>query len=166
VRDPGWPEEVLLDLRGAERRRELEKIATTWFRQCARDGFDAVEPDNLDSFTRSRGLLTQRQAAAMGKRLVRAAHGMGLAIAQKNTVEIDGRKAGFDFAVAEECEVYRECGTYLRRHPGRVIEVEYTDNGRSAYARACKQRAGRHPIMLRDRDVLPRGERGHVHRHC
>jgi hypothetical protein len=42
-------------------------------------------------------------AVAYARRLVRRGHRAGLAVAQKNTVELDGRKAGFDFAVAEEC---------------------------------------------------------------
>ena len=87
------------------------------------------------------------------------AHDAGLAIAQKNTPELDGRALGFDFAVAEECEVYRECAAYTDVYGSAVVEVEYTDNGRRAYARACKERAGEHPIQLRDRDVLPRGAR-------
>ncbi len=166
VRDPGWPDEVLLDLRGAWRRQAVEKVLSAWFARCAKDGYRAIEADNLDSFTRSRKLLTRGRAEAMARLMVRSAHRHGLAIGQKNTPEIDGRRIGFDFAVAEECQVYRECGSYLRLYPRRVIEIEYTDNGRSAFRAACSARAGTHPIMLRDRDVLPRGERGYVFQHC
>ncbi|MDR6117045.1 hypothetical protein QE370_000229 [Aeromicrobium sp. SORGH_AS981] len=166
MRDPGWPDEVLLDQRTAARRAAVVAVVARWFRACARDGYAAVEPDNLDAWTRSRGLMTRRQTEATARALVRAAHDAGLAIAQKNTPELDGRALGFDFAVAEECEVYRECAAYTDVYGSAVVEVEYTDNGRRAYARACKERAGEHPIQLRDRDVLPRGARGHVSRHC
>lgn len=166
VRDPGWPDEVLLDQRTAARRAAVVAVVSRWFRGCARDGYAAVEADNLDAWTRSRGLLTQRQTEATARALVRAAHDAGLAIAQKNTPELDGRRLGFDLAVAEECEVYRECGAYTDAYGSAVVEVEYTDNGRQAFARACAARAGRHPIELRDREVLPRGARGHVSRHC
>ncbi len=166
VRDPGWPDEVLLDQRTAARRAAIVAVVARWFRACARDGYAAVEPDNLDAWTRSRGLLTRRQTEATARALVRAAHDAGLAIAQKNTPDLDGRSLGFDFAVAEECEVYRECAAYTDVYGSAVVEVEYTDNGRRAYARACGERAGEHPVQLRDRDVLPRGARGHVSRHC
>ncbi|MEH3032693.1 MAG: endo alpha-1,4 polygalactosaminidase [Aeromicrobium erythreum] len=166
VRDPGWPDEVLLDLRGDARRTELAGVLSSWFARCAKDGYRAIEADNLDSFTRSRKLLTKAQATSMARLMVQAAHRHGLAIAQKNTPEIDGRRVGFDFAVAEECQVYAECGRYLKSYPGRVVEIEYTDNGRKAYATACAQRAGQHPILLRDRDVVPRGAKGYLYRHC
>ncbi|KQP79150.1 hypothetical protein ASF37_09810 [Aeromicrobium sp. Leaf289] len=166
VRDPGWPDEVLLDQRTAAKRAAIVSIVSGWFRGCAKAGYDAIEADNLDAWTRSRSLLTRAQTTSTAKGLVRAAHATGLAIAQKNTPEIDGRALGFDFAVAEECEVYRECGDYTRLYGRGVVEIEYTDNGRAAYARACRQRAGDHPITLRDRDVVPRGARGHVFQHC
>ncbi|GAA2086135.1 endo alpha-1,4 polygalactosaminidase [Aeromicrobium tamlense] len=166
VRDPGWPDEVLLDLRSARKRTVAAGVARRWFADCADRGFRAVEPDNLDSWTRSKGLLKGSQAKAFAKRLVLAAHAEGLAIAQKNTPQLNGRRLGFDFAIAEECEVYRECGRYTRLYGRRVIEVEYTDNGRRAFLRACKARGSRISVLLRDRDVVPRGAPGHRYRTC
>lgn len=166
VRDTGWPDEVLLDQRTAKKRAAIVRIVGGWFRGCAEAGYSAIEADNLDAYTRSRGLVTRKETVATARGLVRAAHDAGLAIAQKNTPEVDGRGLGFDFAVAEECEVYRECGDYTRAYGGDVVEIEYTDNGRTAYARACRDRAGDHPIVLRDRDVVPRGARGYVFEHC
>ena len=166
VRDPGWPDEVLLDLRSPRKRAAAAKVARGWFAGCAEQGYLAVEPDNLDSWTRSKGLVTRSQARAYAKRLVTGAHAEGLAIAQKNAPDINGRKLGFDFAVAEECEVYRECGRYTRMYGRRVIEIEYTDNGRKAFKRACRARGSRISVLLRDRDVVPRGARGYVYRTC
>ncbi len=166
VRDPGWPDEVLLDIRTSTKRAALGRINRAWYRQCARKGFDAVEPDNLDSWTRSRGRLKQRHAISYAKRLVREAHRQGLAIAQKNAPQLSRKRLGFDLAVAEECEVYRECGSYTRYYGTRLIEIEYTDNGRRAFRRACAARAGRASILLRDRDVVPAGTAGYVSRSC
>ena len=166
VRDPGWPDEILLDIRTPAKRATLASVIGGWFETCAADGFQGTEPDNLDSWTRSRGLLRESHAVAFAKLLVRDAHRAGLAIAQKNTPELSGKGIGFDFAVAEECEVYRECGAYARTYGRRVIEIEYTDNGRAAYRRACAARSGTHSIMLRDRDVVPRGAAGYVFRTC
>lgn len=166
VRDPGWPDEILLDIRTSAKRAAIAKVTRPWFDRCAADGYRAVEPDNLDSWTRSRGFIRQAHAIALAKRLVASAHQSGLAIAQKNTPELTSKGLGFDFAVAEECEVYRECGAYTKAYGRRVIEIEYTDNGRRAYARACAARAGDISIMLRDRDVRPAGSPGHVHETC
>ncbi|MEV7397415.1 endo alpha-1,4 polygalactosaminidase [Aeromicrobium sp. NPDC092404] len=166
VHDTGWPDEILLDIRTPAKREKLGKVVRAWFNRCAADGYQATEPDNLDSWTRSRGFIRQSHAEAFAKRLVSQAHYAGLAIAQKNTAELAGRKLGFDFAVVEECEVYRECGAYTKAYGRNVIEIEYTDNGRSAYARACSARSGEISIMLRDRDVVPRGAEGYVHETC
>ncbi|MET0447290.1 MAG: endo alpha-1,4 polygalactosaminidase [Aeromicrobium sp.] len=166
VRDPGWPDEVLLDIRTSRKRAAIGRLNRAWFAQCARKGYQAVEPDNLDSWTRSEGRLKTSHAVSLAKRLVREAHGTGVAIAQKNTPQLSRLRLGFDFAVAEECEVYRECGTYTRTYGTRLIEIEYTDNGRAAFRRACAARRGRASILLRDRDVVvPRSKR-YVYRTC
>lgn len=78
-------------------------------------------------------------------------------------VDLDRADAG---QVAEECEVYRECGEYTKTYGTRLIEIEYTDTPRSAYTRACAARSGKASILLRDRDVVPAGDRGYVYRHC
>jgi hypothetical protein len=148
------------------KRAAVAEVNRSWFAQCARKGYQAVEPDNLDSWTRSKGRLKQAHNVSFAKRLVREAHGTGLAIAQKNAPQLSRRGLGFDFAVAEECEVYRECGAYTRTYGTRLIEIEYTDNGRAAFRRACAARAGSASVLLRDRDVVgPRSSR-YVFRTC
>ena len=124
VVDSAWGE-WLLDLRTPAKRAALARIVGTWTRGCADDGYDAVEFDNLDSFTRSRGLLERSQAIAYARLLVRAAHAAGLAAGQKNLAGFDGRTVGFDFAVAEECGRYRECATYVADYGRRVLAIEY-----------------------------------------
>ncbi|MFI5426453.1 endo alpha-1,4 polygalactosaminidase [Aeromicrobium sp. UC242_57] len=166
VRDRNWPDEVLLDLRTSKKRAALARINRTWFDRCQRAGFQAVEPDNLDSWTRSRKLIKKSQAVRYAKRLVRQAHRSKLAIAQKNAPQLSRSGIGFDFAVAEECEVYRECGRYTRAYGTRLIEIEYTDNGRKAFNRACAARRGKASIVLRDRDVVPAGARGYRYATC
>ncbi len=112
VVDEAWGE-WLLDTRTAEKRRKLARIVGGWVDGCADDGFDAVEYDNLDSFTRSHGLIQRRQALAFAALLVDRAHDAGLEAGQKNLAQYDGTAIGFDFAVAEECGRYRECASYV-----------------------------------------------------
>ncbi len=168
VRDPGWPDEVLLDTRTAQRRVRIAAVLGRWVAGCARDGYDAVEPDNLDSFTRSRHLLTRADNVALARRIVAAGHRHGLAVAQKNTdlTRAQVARAGFDFAVAEDCQVYAECSTYRRLYHRHVIEIEYSDEGRASFRAACRARGDAWPIVYRDRDLRPRGHRGYVRAAC
>ena len=145
VEDPDWPGEYLLDTSTAAKRDGIAAIENGWIDGCASAGFQAVEPDNLDSWTRSDGLLTQAGNVAMATLLAGHAHAAGLAIAQKNTSDLGSTgktQVGFDFAIAEECQVYDECDAYTGPYGNEVIEIEYTDNGRSAYTDACSARGG------------------------
>lgn len=155
VVDGAWGE-WLLDIRTTSKRAALARIVGRWIDGCARDGFDAVELDNLDSWSRSRGLVTRAQARAFARTLVARAHARGLAAAQKNWAELDGTALGFDFAVAEECGRYAECGSYVASHGRRVLVVEYR---RTDFSRACARWGSRLGIVLRDRAVSPDGVR-------
>jgi hypothetical protein len=155
VVDEAWGEQ-LLDVRTAGKRQRLAHIVGRWTRGCARAGYDAVEYDNLDSFTRSRGLVTRRQAVAYARLLVRGAHRAGLAAGQKNLAGFDGTTIGFDFAVAEECGRYDECGRYVRAFGDHVLAIEYR---RADFRRTCEQYGDRLAVVLRDRDVSPTGVR-------
>lgn len=158
VRDEAWGE-WLLDIRTPKKRRALARIVGRWTARCARDGFDAVEFDNLDSFSRSHGLVRPRHARKFARLLVRRAHAVGLAAAQKNRAGWDGRVVGFDFALAEECGRWRECGAYQSSYGRRVLVVEYR---RRDFRLACRRWGEPLPVVLRDRNLTRRG----VRRHC
>ncbi|AFV88794.1 MAG: endo alpha-1,4 polygalactosaminidase [Acidipropionibacterium acidipropionici] len=168
VTDPDWPGEALLDTSTPANRTAIVSVIGKDLERCAQAGFDAVELDNLDSYLRSGGRISPADNAAMAGLLARRAHSLGMAAAQKNAPEIGdaGRRAGLDLAVAEECQVYDECDHYTRLYGSRVIEIEYTDNGVRAFEQACRARGSRISVLLRDRDVVPRGRRGHVARWC
>lgn len=155
VVDSAWGE-WLLDLRTVSRRETLAGLVSEWIHGCAAAGFDAVEFDNLDSFTRSHGLLRQDQAVAYAALLVTAAHRAGLAAGQKNLGEWDGRQVGYDFAIAEECGRYRECGDYIAHYGRRVLAVEYR---RRDFGWTCSQVGAELAVVLRDRDLTPTGLR-------
>ncbi|WP_425508618.1 endo alpha-1,4 polygalactosaminidase [Streptomyces genisteinicus] len=164
VVDEDW-DEPLLDISSQSKRTALLGIVGPWIDACAEDGYDAVEPDNLDSFTRSEGLLTADHAVAFARLLTDRAHAKGLAVAQKNTAELLPARArtGFDFAVAEECARYEECGEFADAYDGRVFDVEYRERD---FAAGCRTWGARVSMTLRDLDVLPAGEPGYVHRVC
>ena len=168
VQDPGWPGELLLDTSTAAKRAGIVAVEYGWVEGCARAGYRAVEADNLDSWTRSRGLLRPDGNVALARLLNTRAHQLGMATAQKNTPELaaQGHRLGFDFAVAEECGVYDECAAYTAAYGLRVIEVEYTDNGQDAYDRSCAADAGKRSIVLRDRQLLTPGSAGYIHQSC
>ena len=130
VVDGDW-DEALLDIGTPAKRERVAARIDEWIDGCADKGYDAIEPDNFDSFTRSRGLLSAADATAFIKLLSDHAHSRGLAIGQKNTVELAGQRGrtGLDFAVAEECGEYDECGEYAEAFDDRVVVIEYTDNG-------------------------------------
>ncbi|MFF1380490.1 endo alpha-1,4 polygalactosaminidase [Streptomyces sp. NPDC058308] len=164
VVDEDW-NEPLLDISTAKKRAALAEIVGKWIDGCAEAGFDAVEPDNLDSYERSDDLLTPDDAADFARLLARRAHDKGLAIAQKNTTDLlDRRKhIGFDFAVTEECAHYKECPDFASAYDGKVFDIEYV---RKDFDAACRTWGKDLSITLRDRDVRPAGEDGYVYRHC
>ena len=151
VTDEAWGE-WLLDVRTPAKRRSLARIVSGWTQGCADDGFDAVEYDNLDSFTRSDRLLTRADAIAYARLLVRGAHRAGLAAGQKNLAGFDGTTVGYDFAVAEECGRYRECEAYTDVYGDRVIAIEYR---RGDFRHTCSSVGDRIAVEMRDRDLSP-----------
>jgi hypothetical protein len=170
VADPSWPDEILLDTSTAAKRDAILAIVGAWIDECAKDGFQAVEPDNLDSWTRSQGLLTQADNVAMATLLAARAHAAGLAIAQKNASEIASLQAqiGFDFAVVEECQPYGDCDAFSTAYGARWFEIEYTDNGGlTNFQAACVARGASVSIIYRDRDVVPPSDTRHyVYQAC
>lgn len=161
--DPGWPDEVVLDTSTAESRRGILARLADEISGCAASGFQAVEFDNLDSWTRSDGALDEADNVAMATLFVEAAHASGLAAGQKNTGELGARgrdEIGFDFAVAEECAYYDECTTYTDVYGDLVIDIEYSDElPDGGFAAACDVE-GRPPLtILRDRALsAPSGD--------
>jgi len=160
VVDEDWGE-ALLDIGTAAKRQRVAARVGRWIDGCAAKGFDAIEPDNYDSYTRSQHLLTANDATAFITLLSRHAHTRRLAIAQKNTVELAGlrKKTGLDFAIAEECAEYDECGEYAKAFDDRVIVIEYSDSG---LRKARSGFAGRLSIVRRDLDVSTPGSADYV----
>jgi Glycoside-hydrolase family GH114 len=163
VIDPDW-NEMLLDVGSADKRTRLAVIVGAWIEGCADAGYDAVEIDNLDTYSRSGGALREDDAVAFIALLSTRAHARGLAIAQKNSSELAHRKAqlGTDFVVSEECARYQECDAYIEAYGEHVLMIEYR---RADFQSGCAQ----HPdysIVLRDLNLSTPQASSYVFENC
>ncbi|MET9864000.1 endo alpha-1,4 polygalactosaminidase [Streptomyces smyrnaeus] len=165
VYDGEWKGEALLDIRTADKRKRIAKKVNAWIDSCAAKGFQAVEPDNYDSYDRSEGLLTTGQAQDLIRRLSGHAHSKGLAIGQKNAAELatSRKDNGLDFAIAEQCGEWKECGTYTKAFGDEVFVIEYTADG---LATACEGWSDQLSIVRRDLDVRTPSDDGYVRETC
>jgi hypothetical protein len=169
VIDPDW-DEAILDVSTAAKRQAIFAIEKDWIDGCRSAEFQAIEPDNLDSYTRSAGAFTFAADKEFMKLFVPYAHAKGLAVAQKNTNSefgTSGRtEVGFDFAIAEECGFYGECGEYAAAYGNNYIEIEYTDQSAAKFRAACVDHGARVSIIRRDRDVVPKGDSAYRYELC
>jgi len=163
VVDQDWGE-MLIDVSTAAKRSAVAAIVGGWIAGCKADGFDAVEIDNLDSFSRSGGRLDEDAAVETLALYAQAAHAQGLAIAQKNSAELVPRRAEFeaDFVVAEECNTYDECDAYTAEYGEHVLVIEYN---RSDFDKGCAD-FPELSIVLRDVELTTPGSGGYVYDGC
>jgi hypothetical protein len=161
--DEGW-DEPLLDVSSADKRDQLAVIVGGWISECARSGYDAVEIDNLDSYTRSDGHIAEDDAVAFLAKLALTAHAEGLAIAQKNASELVPRRdeLGTDFVVAEECNEHEECDVYIQGYEEQVLMIEYQQ---SAFDEGCTLYP-EHSITLRDLELTGPSSADYVYDDC
>lgn len=163
VVDQDW-NEMLIDVSTPAKQTAVAAIVGGWINGCAAAGFDAIEIDNLDSYARSGGRLTEDNAVATMALLSQTAHERGLAIAQKNSSELVARKAalGTDFVVAEECNRYSECDVYRGAYGDHVLVIEYRSQD---FTTGCSK----YPtlsIVLRDLDLKMPTQTGYVYDGC
>ncbi|GGR43891.1 hypothetical protein GCM10010197_06660 [Nocardioides luteus] len=171
VRDPDWPDEIVLDPSTASARETILDVIEPVIEGCAEDGFDAVEIDNLDTWTRF-PTISQDGAFALARAYVTVAHESGLAIAQKNAAEAAPTAhddLGFDFAVVEECGAFAECAAYTDVYGPHVLQIEYPDSLAEAglsFGQVCSDPARAPLTILRDRDLVEQGDATYVFDDC
>jgi hypothetical protein len=149
----GWPGERYLDIRNIE---ALGPIMQARLDRCKSKGFDAVDPDNVDSFeigNRTGFPLTKSDAIKYLRFLAAEAHKRGLAIGLKNATEIAPQLLPvMDFAVTEDCFAQGWCAVSKNfvAADKPVFEIEYTDNHIS-FPAFCAQanRFGLSPLLKR-----------------
>ncbi|WP_327366974.1 endo alpha-1,4 polygalactosaminidase [Streptomyces sp. NBC_01217] len=122
----GWAGERWLDIRRTE---VLEPLMEARIAMCAKKGFDAVEPDNMDGYRNRTGFpLTAADQLRYNRLIARIAHRHELAVGLKNDLgQIPELEPDFDFAVNEQCAQYEECEalTPFVKAGKAVFHVEY-----------------------------------------
>ena len=172
--DPNWGGEYLVDISSDTTRSAALAHVEPMIDVCAAKGFDAVEFDNLDSWTRFDGTdlegdvpFGSPEAVAYAELLVDYTHSLGLAAGQKNTPQLGADVSlhviAFDFAIAEECGFYDECDAYTHVFGADLIVIEYTTEG---FERACATVGDTVSVVLRDLDVTPAGSEAYVYSTC
>ncbi|MGF0114921.1 endo alpha-1,4 polygalactosaminidase [Promicromonospora sp. Marseille-Q5078] len=171
VVDPDWPDEHVLEPSTEEQRDGILEVLGPVVTGCADAGFDAVEIDNLDTWTRF-DEIDEAGAHALARAYVDLAHGAGLAIAQKNAAEITQTAKdalGFDLAVTEECAAWSECAAYTDVYGDQVLQIEYPDaldEAGTTFDDVCALDDRAPLTVLRDRDLVAAGEDGYVYDAC
>lgn len=166
--DPNWAGEYLVDISTVAKRVAAADHLAQMIQVCADKGFDAVEYDNLDSWTRLSGLPFDRSdSIAFAELITDRAHALGLAVAQKNTSELGAEVSleviGFDFAVVEECGAFDECDRFADVFGDAIVVIEYTDDG---FATACSSIGDRSSVVRRDLFVIVPGSNDYVYDEC
>jgi hypothetical protein len=171
--DPDWAGEMLFDVSTAAKRQNLMTLETPWISDCKAKGYNAIEPDNLDSYDRSQGHLTEQNDKDFMALFVAAAHAQGMAVAQKNVPEWGAAAKttiGFDFEISEECQESAGACQQSQTVYGNnlVFELEYwyeTNDSSSGvtiprhtfahFTAACTARGAAIRITMRNREVIP-----------
>jgi endo-alpha-1,4-polygalactosaminidase (GH114 family) len=136
----GWPGETWLDIRSANVRAIMKKRLDL----AVQKSCDGVEPDNVDGYANDTGFpLTEADQLDYLSFLSTEAHGRGLSVGLKNSVELVSKVVGsFDWALNEECLTYSECSSLAPFiSAGKaVFHVEYVDqtsDGAAKKASVC-----------------------------
>ena len=168
MEDPEWGGEFLIDISTPEKREIAAAHVLKMVATCEDKLFAAVEFDNLDSFTRyTPSPFTKDDTVEYAKLLVKGAHIIGLAVAQKNTLELidtgDYKAIGFDFALVEECGTYDECAAFRDAYSGKMVAVEYTQKG---FENACATIGDTSAVVMRDVAVSMPESSSYVMKQC
>jgi hypothetical protein len=131
----GWPGERYLDIRQLS---VLKPIMTARLKMCQTKGFDALEPDNMDSYQAKTGFpLTARDELTYVDWLIGKAHGLGLSIGEKNDPsQVGSLEPKMDWALLEECFYDQYCGAFRAyvADDKAVFDTEYlSDTGTTKF---------------------------------
>jgi hypothetical protein len=132
----GWPGERWLDTRADGVRAVMRaRLDLAVQKKC-----DAVDPDNVDGYTNTPGFpLTSATQVDYNRFLATEGHARGLGVGLKNDLsQVASLVDDFDFAINEQCQVYRECDllTPFIARSKAVLGIEYAGATSSVCAAA------------------------------
>lgn len=140
----GWPGERWLDTNpNGPDCATLSKIMASRFEMCARNGFDAVEPDNLDGPENDTGFnITVAEGDEYAEWVANEVHSLGMSVAQKTFEDQSAVLEPYrDFVIEEQCLLYGDCTDLAPyyEHAKAVLEAEYSGGGisRADFDQAC-----------------------------
>lgn len=140
----GWAGQYWLDFRKPVVRQVMaDRIA-----MIASKGFDGLEADSVDAVGNKAGCvpaLTSVDQLDFIKFLATTAHAYNLGFGLKNNDAQAVQLAPVsDFAVAEECFVYNECGVYANAFKGKAIfSAEYVSGTGSRFVTRANAKAAK-----------------------
>jgi len=141
--DGHWKGERWLDI---SRLSVLQPIMSARFKMCARKGFDAVDPDNIDGYENRTGFkLTAAQQLTYDRWVAKRIHSFGLSAAQKNdNDQVADLRSSFDWAVLEECYKQGWCKQFTRYTDDDrlVVDIEYGLKKSEFLDKTCPQTEG------------------------
>lgn len=153
-----WPGERFVDIRQMD---VLAPILIARLDLCAAKGFDAVDPDNIDTYGNTAETLgfplTEADQLRFNRWIGEQAHARGLAVGQKNVPELTPKLAEtFDFAVTEDCIADGWCDAMTPYTDANkpVFAIEYTDRMTAkTFADACAAQAMPLSLVLKHRNL-------------
>ena len=108
----GWPGERWLDIRQLG---ILEPIMTARFQMCRNKGFDAIEPDNMDGYSKQQRIPAHRREPAELQRVGSRRgtfSGTGRLSEERRRTGRASFSRYFDGALDEQCNQYHECSSF------------------------------------------------------
>ena len=155
-----WEGERFLDIRQTD---ILLPLMQARFADCADKGYDAVEPDNMDVYINDSGFdISADQTVAYVTALAEIAHGLGLAIGQKNVPELTAElEPVLDFVITEGCIADGWCDQVSRyAQNGKAIFAAEYEVPQAGQAGLCAQAtAAGISLIFKEYDLDARGSR-------
>ncbi|TLV03854.1 endo alpha-1,4 polygalactosaminidase [Dyadobacter luticola] len=152
-----WPDEKWLDIRRID---QLKPWLNSRFNMIIQKGFDAIEPDNLDSYSNETGFpISESDTRKYCDFLITMAHKNGLGIGQKNVPELAPEfSAKFDWALTEDAfdQGWQQDMQVFITKDKPVFAVEYTDmmSQKAFSTNVCpKAKSLRFDAIIKKRDL-------------
>ena len=153
-----WPGENFLDIRQTD---ILLPLMQARFADCAAKGYAAIEPDNMDVYTNASGFdITAAQTVSYISALAEIAHGLGLAIGQKNVPELTpALEPLLDFVVTEGCLADGWCDQVAAyaAHNKAIFAAEYDVPAADQPALCGTAQSTGMSLIFKDYDLDARG---------